>query len=49
MIVKGTRTSDVSQVGKQLVVIENNQKDLGDAIKNLTNEVKDVIATFVLR
>ena len=39
-------TSEAPQVNERLVTIETNQKELEDAIKDLTKEVKDVMATL---
>ena len=41
--------SDVLQVNKWLLAIKNNQKDLEDTIKDLTNEVKDVVTTVCVK
>ena len=41
MGVNGKGTSDVPQVHELVVAIETNQKELEDAINDLTKEVKD--------
>ena len=46
MRVNGEGIRDVLQVHEQLVAIEENQKELKDAIKDLTKEVKDVVVTL---
>ena len=46
MKVGGKRTNDALQLNDRLITIETNQKELQDAIKDLTKEMKDVMATL---
>ena len=48
MGVYGLGSGASSQVEGWLVVIEDNQRQLGDTVKDLTIEVKDVMETFQL-
>ena len=46
--VEGSGSGASPQVEEWLAMIEDNQRQLGDAIKDLTIEVKDVVATLRL-
>ena len=46
MKVNGVRIGDVSQVNEWLIIVETDQMDLEDAIKDFINEVKDVVITL---
>ena len=46
--VKGSGSGTSLQVEEQLAMIEDNQRQIGDTVKDLTTKVNDVIATLQL-
>ena len=44
--VEGSGNGASPQVEERLAVIEDNQRQLGDVVKDLTTEVKDVVANL---